>query len=155
MLQNIQGMDNGHYATTVSKSITIRANPKAVWTRISDVMGLTDWVMDVKRTEPLSEIHSGIGAIRKITFKDASEVVEYVVGLKQGHYLSYIATSGLPLDVYHATLSLSPKGVFTVLRWTSFLNSDGTDKAKFEDFIEFIGGFYEKSLKNLKEQIEK
>ena len=155
MLQNIQRTDNGHYAATVSKSITIRANSKAVWTRVSDVMGLTDWVMNVKKTEPLSETRNGIGAVRKITFKDASEVVEYVVGLKQEHYLSYIATSGLPLDVYHATLSLSPKGRFTMLRWTSFLNSDGIDKAKFEEFVEFIGEFYEKSLKNLKEQIEK
>lgn len=146
---------NGHYSATVMQSITMDVLPKIVWDEISNVVGLTEWVIDAKKTEFLSKIRQGVGAIRKITFSDGSQVIEYVVGWKPENYLSYIATSGLPLDAYHATLSILPKGKWSQLSWTSFLVSDSTDKKQFEEFLSFIDGFYEKSLQNLKAKLQK
>lgn len=147
--------DNGHYLATVTQTTTLDALPKTIWDKISNIIGLTEWVVDVKKTEFLSKTRRGIGAVRKITFFDQSQVIEYVIGWKPESYLSYIATSGLPLDAYHATLSILPKGKTVQLSWTSFLISDSSDKKQFGEFLSFIDGFYEKSLQNLKATIEK
>lgn len=146
---------NGRYFATVSQTITTTSLQKHVWSEISNIVGLTKWVIDVKNTEFLSKIRHGIGAIRKITFADKSQVIEYVVGWKPPYHLSYIATSGLPLDSYHATLSVLPKGKGTQISWTSFLISNGTDKKQFEEFLSFLDMFYEKSLHNLKAKLHK
>ena len=52
------------------------------------------------------EKKSGIGAKRLISFEDGSDVEEHIVGWKPKEYFSYIAVSGLPLDAYHATISI-------------------------------------------------
>jgi hypothetical protein len=146
--------ENRHCGT-VTQSIIINSPPSAVWKEISNFAGLTEWVVDVKKTEFLSKTKRGIGAVRKITFADGTEVVEYAVGWRDGEYLSYIATSGLPLDGYHATISVLQKGDTTNLRWTSFLISTGSDKKQFEEFLTFMESFYASSLKNLKIKLEK
>jgi hypothetical protein len=146
---------NGHHAASVVQSTKIEIPPKTVWDAISNVIGLTGWVLDVKKTEFLSKVRKGVGAIRRLTFSDNNEVIEYVVGWNPEHYLSYIATSGLPLDAYHATLSITPEYKGSKLSWTSFLISNTSDKKQFEEFLSFIDMFYEKSLQTLKEKLEK
>jgi hypothetical protein len=126
-----------------------------LWKEIGNFIGLSRWVLDVKKTEFLSKIKNDIGAARKITFADGSTVIEYAVGWKEREYLSYIATSGLPLDGYHATLSITPKGKSCGLVWSSFLISQDSDKKKFEEFLAFMESFYAKSLETLKENLEK
>jgi hypothetical protein len=128
--------------------------PSAVWKEISNFVGLTEWVVDVKKTEFLSKIRHGVGAARKISFADGSNVIEYAVGWQDGKLVSYIATRGLPLDGYHATLSISQKEK-TQLSWTSYLISNSSDKKQFEEFLTFIESFYANSLKNLKSKLEK
>lgn len=146
---------NGSFSGTVSQSITINASVATIWKEISNFVGLTDWVMDVKKTEFLSKTRNGIGAARKITFIDENQVIEYAVGWKEKEYISYIATSGLPLDGYHATLAITPKGKAGNLTWSSFLISNNSDKKQFEEFLTFMESFYEKSLVSLKENLEK
>jgi hypothetical protein len=146
---------NGRYCAQVSQSIVANVAPKSVWNEISNIIGLTDWVIDVKKTEFLSKIRCGVGAIRKLTFADGNQVIEYVVGWKPEQYLSYIATSGLPLDAYHATLLITPKGKNSEINWSSFLVSNSDDKKQFEEFLSFIDEFYQKSLQNLKTMLEK
>lgn len=146
---------NDSYCGSVSQSITIDASANALWKTIGNFVGLADWVIDVKKTEFLSKIRQGLGTARKITFADDSQVIEYAVGWKEKEYLSYVATSGLPLDGYHATLAITQKGKSSQLTWSSFLVSDGTDKKQFEEFLTFMDSFYEKSLKNLKAMLEK
>src|SRR5574338_1542880 len=141
---------NDRYSGTVSQSITVDASSSTIWKTISNFVGLTDWVIDVKKTEFLSKIKEGLGAARKIAFADGSQVIEYAVGWKEKEYLSYVATSGLPLDGYHATLAITPKGKSCQLGWSSFLISNGPDKKQFEEFLAFMDSFYEKSLKNLR-----
>lgn len=146
---------NGSYCGMVSQSITIDVSASKAWAEISNFVGLTDWVIDVKKTEFLSKIKQGLGAARKITFADGSQVVEYAVGWKDEEYLSYVATSGLPLDGYHATISITPKAKSTQVTWSSFLVSNNSDKKQFEEFLAFMKSFYERSLTNLKGNLEK
>lgn len=144
----------GRYFATVTQSISIDVPASAVWKEISNFVGLTEWVVDVKKTEFLSKIRHGVGSVRKISFADGSNVIEYAVGWQDGKLVSYIATSGLPLDGYHATLSISQKEK-TQLSWTSYLISNSSDKKQFEEFLTFIESFYANSLKNLKSKLEK
>lgn len=146
---------DGHHTGTVTQSSLVGAAARTVWHEVGNIAGLADWVVDVKKTEFLSKTRKGLGASRRILFADGSEVVEYVVGWKEGRYLSYIATSGLPLDGYHATISIVPRGKKSLITWTSFLISRGPDKKEFEEFLSFMDSFYKNSLKNLKEKLEK
>ncbi len=98
-------VEKQYRAGTVKKSVLIHVTNDKAWEKISDIVGLF-WVLDVQKTVFLSEIKRGIGAIRKITFGDGNNVEETIVGWNNGNYLSYIATSGLPLLAYHATISI-------------------------------------------------
>jgi len=146
---------NDRYCGTVSQSIAIDVSANALWKTISNFVGLTDWVIDVKETEFLSKIKQGLGTARKITFADGSQIIEYAVGWREKEYLSYVATSGLPLDGYHATITITPKAKSSHITWSSFLVSNSPDKKQFEEFLAFMESFYEKSLKNLKSMLEK
>jgi len=139
----------------VSQSVNINTTMTALWKIIGNFTGLLEWVIDVKYTESLSKIKNDIGAARKIVFADGSEVVEYAVGWKEKERLSYIATSGLPLAGYHATISIFPKGKACQVTWFSFLINNDSNKKQFLEFLEFMEGFYTKSLEQLKEKLEK
>ena len=97
--------DEFYHSGIVKKSIIIHAQQDMVWKKISDITGLS-WLLEVKKTVFLSKKKRGIGATRKITFNDGSDVKEVIVGWKNQKYLSYIAFSGLPLRAYHATISI-------------------------------------------------
>ncbi|MGI0004530.1 MAG: SRPBCC family protein [Candidatus Nitrosotenuis sp.] len=143
------------YCATVTRSVIIQKVPSIVWEEISNFVGLSGWVEGVQKTEFLSKTKHGLGAARKISFSDGAQVIEYAVGWADEKYLSYIAISGLPLDGYHATISILQKGSASQVSWTSFLISDSQDKKKFDEFLGFIESFYGSSLKNLKTKLEK
>jgi len=147
--------NQGRYCATVTQSVAIQKAPDEIWVEVGNFSGLDGWVEGVRKTEFLSKTRQGLGAARKISFSDGSKVIEYAVGWEDGRSLSYIATAGLPLDGYHATISILPKGKTSQVSWTSFLISDSQDKKKFEEFLEFIELFYKTSLKNLKARLEK
>jgi hypothetical protein len=139
---------------TVKKSILIHVSNDKAWGKISNIVGL-HWVLDVKKTVFLSEIKHGIGAIRKITFNDGNNVEETIVGWNNGKYLSYIATSGLPLRAYHATISIeSLDKKLMKVSWQSFFNSEKMTKKEFSEFLNFMNLFYKNSLSNLKSSLE-
>ena len=102
-----------------------------------------------------SKVKNNFGAARKIYFADGGNVIEYAVGWKEEEYLSYIATSGLPLQGYHATITVSQKGKNSLVEWSSFLISYDSDKKKFMQFLESMSSFYAGSLVHLKEKLEK
>ena len=147
--------DVSRYCATVAQSLMLDVPPNIVWKEISDFVGLPRWVEGAKKTEFLFKVKRGIGAARKISFEDGSKVIEYAVGWSDGEYISYIATSGLPLDGYHATLSVFPKDGSSQVSWTSFLISNSPNMKQFEEFLTFIDSFYKNSLKNLKAKLEK
>jgi len=144
------------HTDSVKKTITINASNKKVWQKISNIVGLPLWVVDVKKTTHLSKKKKNVGAIRKIVFADGNTIEEHVIAWKEGEYFTYIATDGLPLRAYVATLSIKPTNKKnTQLTWQSYFNSKKMSKKQFVNFVRFIGIFYETSLENLKKIIEK
>ncbi len=141
---------------TVKKIIKIKASKEKVWGKISNIAGLPTWVADVKTTTYLSKKKKGIGAVRLITFEDNHEIEEHIVRWEKGEYFTYIATKGLPLRAYVATISMAVKSKNLVeLTWQSYLNSEKMSKREFLDFVVFLRAFYETSLKNLKIALDK
>ncbi len=141
---------------TVKKSIFIKASKQKVWRKISNIVGLPSWLIDVKETVYLSKKKRGVGAIREITFDDGNTIEEHVVAWKDGEYFTYVATEGLPLRVYVATISIKPKNKNSIqLTWQSYLNSKKMTENEFLEFLVFMGTFYEASLENLKKSLEK
>ena len=119
-------------------------------------MGLPSWLVDVTKTEYLSQKKKGVGAIRLITFADGSKIEEHIVAWKKMEYFTYVATEGLPLRAYVATISIKKKTkTITELTWQSYLNSQKMSEKQFLEFLVFMGSFYEASLENLKNLLEK
>ena len=140
----------------MKKSIFIKASKQKVWRKISNIVGLPSWLIDVKETVYLSKKKSGVGAIRKITFDGGNTIEEHVVAWKNGEYFTYVATEGLPLRAYVATISIKPKSKNSIqLTWQSYLNSKKMTENEFLEFLVFMGAFYEASLENLKKSLEK
>ena len=136
--------------------ITVNSSKQKVWAKISNIVGLPTWLVDVKKTVYLSRKKRGVGTIRKITFENGNTIEEHVVAWKDGEYFTYIATEGLPLRAYVATLSMKPKSRnLVVVTWQSYINSKKMTKKQFEEFLVIMKTFYETSLGNLKKLIEK
>ena len=133
---------------SVKKSVIIETDLEKAWTKISKITKL-DWLDGQKSTKFLGEKKTGVGAKRLISFEDGSDVEEHVVGWKPKEYFSYIAISGLPLNAYHATISIQKSNKNTKVTWESYFASENTKK-EFDEFIEFLSNFYTQSLKNLK-----
>lgn len=141
---------------SVKKTISIKASKDRVWKKISNIAGLPTWVVDVKKTVYLSKKKRDVGAVRLITFADENKIEEHVVAWKNKEYFTYMATEGLPLRAYVATISIKTKSKNLVeLTWQSYLNSKKMSEKQFLEFLVFMGSFYEASLENLKVLLEK
>ncbi|MBL7001785.1 MAG: SRPBCC family protein [Nitrosopumilus sp.] len=140
----------------VKKTITIKVSKEKVWKKISNIVGLSTWLVDVKKTVYLSKKKRGVGAVRLITFADGNKIEEHIVAWKNGEHFTYIATEGLPLRAYVATISIKVKSKKVIqLTWQSYLNSEKMSEKQFLEFLVFMGSFYEASLENLKILLEK
>lgn len=136
---------------SVKKSVIIETDLEKAWTKISKITKL-DWLDGQKSTKFLGEKKTGVGSKRLISFEDGSDVEEHVVGWKPREYFSYIAVSGLPLEAYHATISLEKKGSKSVkITWESYFAAKSA-KGEFDQFVIFLSNFYAQSLKNLKQE---
>ena len=136
---------------SVKKSVIVETDLEKAWTKISKITKL-DWLDGQKSTKFLGEKKTGVGAKRLISFEDGSDVEEHVVGWKPREYFSYIAVSGLPLEAYHATISLEKKGSKSVkITWESYFAAKSA-KGEFDQFVIFLSNFYAQSLKNLKKE---
>ena len=141
---------------TIEKTIKINTSKDKVWRKISNIVGLSSWLVDVKKTEYLSIKKKGVGAIRLITFADKTEIEEHIVAWEKGEFFTYVATEGLPLRAYVATISIKNKTKNSIeLTWQSYLNSQKMSEKQFLEFLVFMGSFYEASLENLKMLLEK
>ena len=148
-------MKKSFHTGSVKKTITIKASKEKVWRKISNIAGLSSWVIDVKKTTYLSKKRRDVGAIRKITFTDGNTIEEHIVAWKEKEYFTYVATYGLPLRVYVATIAIKSKNKKTTrLTWQSYFNSKKMSMKQFLKFVTFMGTFYEASLENLKRSLE-
>ena len=135
---------------SIKKSVIIDTDLDKAWSKISKITKL-DWLQGQKSTKFLGEKKTGIGSKRLISFEDGSNVEEHIVGWRAREYFSYIAISGLPLNAYHATISIEKKEKSVKITWESYFSSDSA-KNEFEEFILFLSSFYVQSLKNLKKE---
>ena len=136
---------------SVKKSVIIDIDLEKAWSKISKITKL-DWLEGQKSTKFLGEKKTGVGSKRLISFDDGSDVEEHIVGWRPKEYFSYIAVSGLPLDAYHASISIEKNKLKSVkITWESYFASKST-KNEFNVFVEFLSNFYSKSLKNLKKE---
>jgi hypothetical protein len=143
------------HSKTVRKRIPINATQGKVWKKISNIVGLPSWIDEIKKATYLSKIKRGVGTIRKLTFDDGNVIEEHIVVWNPDHSFSYIATTGLPLRVYHATLSVQPRNKKSAyLTWSTYLNSKKMTIKQFNEFVLYLEAFYEKSLRNIKFQLE-
>ena len=134
----------------------IKTTKYKVWRKVSNIVGLPTWLIDVKKTVYISKKKRGVGAVRLITFADGNKIEEHVVAWKDQEYFTYIATEGLPLRAYVATISIKAKSKKIVqVTWQSYLNSKKMSEKQFLGFLAFMGSFYEASLENLKALLEK
>jgi uncharacterized protein YndB with AHSA1/START domain len=153
MMKKIQ---KSFHSGTIKKTITIKASKDKVWRKISNIVGLPSWLPDVTKTEYLSMRKKDVGAVRLITFADGNKIEEHIVAWEKGEYFTYVATEGLPLRAYVATISIKNKTkTNTQLTWQSYLNSQKMSEKEFLEFLVFMGSFYEASLENLKKLLEK
>lgn len=153
MTKNTKGK---FHTGTVRKTIRVNTTKEKVWHKISNIVGLPSWVIDVRKTVYLSKRKKGVGSIRELTFEDGSKIEEHVVDWKPGEYFTYVATEGLPLRAYIATLSIKPiKKESVQLTWESYLNSKKMTEKQFIEFLAYMSSFYEASLENLKKILEK
>ena len=65
-------LQKSFHTGTVKKTIAIKASKDKVWRKISNIVGLPSWLVDVTKTEYLSIKKKDVGAIRLITFAAVS-----------------------------------------------------------------------------------
>jgi len=141
---------------TIKRTVRINTSKEKVWRKISNIVGLPTWVVNVKETTYLSKKKKDVGAIRLITFVDGTKIEEHVVAWKKEEYFTYVATEGLPLRAYVATISIKNKTKkITEITWQSYINSKKMSEKQFLEFLVFMGSFYDASLENLKMLLEK
>jgi hypothetical protein len=152
----VKKFQKSFHTGTIKKTVTIKTSKNKVWRKISNIVGLPSWLPDVKKTEYLSKKKKDVGAVRLITFANGTKIEEHIVAWSKGEYFTYVATEGLPLRAYVATISIKSKTrTITELTWQSYLNSQKMSEKQFLEFLVFMGAFYEASLENLKILLEK
>ena len=137
----------------MKKSIKIKTDINKVWNNLSKISTL-NWVTGQKSTKILTDKKRGVGAVRLISFDDGTNVEEHIVGWSPKKYFSYIAISGLPVNAYHATISITKINDSVKITWESYFSSKST-KSEFNEFTKFLSQFYVTSLQNLKNLLEK
>jgi len=137
----------------IKKSIKVKTDIDTAWDFISKITSL-NWLEGQKSTKFLSQKKHGVNAVRLILFEDGSAVEEHIVGWHPKKYFSYIATSGLPLNSYHATISMNKIESGVKIIWESYFSSN-EERSNFHTFTKFLSQFYVSSLKNLKVELEK
>ena len=137
----------------IKKSVVVRTDINNAWDFLSKISSL-NWLENQKSTKFLSQKKRGVGAIRLISFEDGSNVEERIVGWHPKKHFSYIATSGLPLNSYHATISMNKIESGVKIVWESYFSSN-EEKSDFNTFTKFLSQFYVSSLRNLKVELEK
>jgi len=152
----VKTVKKSFHTGSVKKTIMIKTTKYKVWRKVSNIVGLPTWLIDVKKTVYISKKKRGVGAVRLITFADGNKIEEHIVAWKDQEYFTYIATEGLPLRAYVATISIKAKSKKNVqVTWQSYLNSKKMSEKQFLGFLAFMGSFYEASLENLKALLEK
>ena len=138
-----------------SRSVIISAPGEAVWEVLSDPAGLPAWVPGIKETVITSDIKQGIGTVREITLDDGLLIEEHFVAWQEGRSVSYIMVKGFPLRGYFATMAMQPLADgATLFTWSVYYTTQEMTDEEFKAFSDNLRGFFEGTLKNLKQILE-
>ena len=141
------------YTDTLRRSIRIQVPKYHVWKIIGNISCMPSWATGVVEAPCTSKKRTGVGAIRVVRFDDNREIEEHVVIWNNKESLTYVATNGLPLRAYVATMTLkqiSQNKEITEVIWESYMNSVPMTKSDFKEFYENMRVFYDTSLEKLK-----
>ena len=132
-------------AFALESSLTRQSSmpPDALWKKIGDFCGIKSWIPAVQDCT-LSQN----GKQRTIALRGGGEVVERLDNWDDAnHTYSYtILSSPLPVDDYHATISVVPDSGGSLLKWRSTYKAKGTSDAEAKKTID---GIYATSAKEL------
>ena len=145
-----------HSATLKRRSPRIRATPQKAWRILGDIVSMPRWAPGVSRVTITSGSKRGVGAVRNVAFEDGKTIEEHIVSWSAGRSFTYVATDGLPLRAYVATVAISSNerdGTITIT-WQSYMNSVRMPEAEFARLLDDMGRFYDGSLANLAEMLQ-
>ncbi len=138
-----------YYSTIISAPIEM------VWEVVRDFDGLPNWLPGVAS----SEIEDGcdccacVGAVRRLTMEDGSEMREQLVSLSDldASFSYAIVESGLKVSDYLATLTLTPvvSTDETFAEWEA--EFDVTDPDAEEETVDAVFDIFSSGLENLDE----
>jgi len=100
----------------VSRSVTLRAAPEAVWSVIGGFQALPGWHPAV---ETSYREDSGGVEHRRLGLKGGGEIVERSLGADAHSYGYTIVSGPLPVADYVATLTVAPAGSGAVVVWSA------------------------------------
>lgn len=144
-----------HSATLKRRSPKIRATRQKAWRILGDIASMPRWAPDVSSVTVTSGSKRGVGAVRNVAFEDGRAIEEHIVSWSAGSSFTYVATDGLPLRAYVATITIDSNdrdGSITIT-WQSYMNSVRMRKGEFAQLLDDMGEFYEGSLANLAEML--
>jgi hypothetical protein len=135
----------------VTVKVGIPAAADKVWQTLRDFGGLNTWAPGIT---DLSLRGAGVGAVRTLTYKDGSRVVERLESLNDDNrILSYtILESTLPVEGYVASLTvrdLGPAGC--EVEWFSTFGAKGAAEQDVSRLLE-VG--YRKALSGLQKSLK-
>lgn len=140
-----------HSATLKRRSPRIRATRQRAWRILGDIASMPRWAPGVSRVAVTSDSGRGVGAVRSVEFEDGRVIEEHIVSWSAGRSFTYVATDGLPLRAYVATITIDSNekdGTITIT-WQSYMNSARMSRGEFAKLLDDMAGFYDGSLANL------
>lgn len=129
------------YALDSNVSRTSSLTPAAVRTKIGDFCGVANFVPVIAKCEL-----SGDKKLRTITLKGGGTVVEAEEGNDATGYGYTIVSSPLPVDNYHAKITIVDDPAGSKVIWTGKYDAKGVSDAEAKKVIDDI---YEGGLKSL------
>lgn len=136
-------------ALSVSKEVSVKQAPAAVWAKVGDFNGLNNWHPAIAKSEIESGTNNQVGAVRKLTLGDGAVIREELVSRDDAAMsLSYKIVEGpLPVTDYLSSITVAADGEGSKVTWKGdFKAAAGAEPAKV---VEVIGGIYQGGLDNL------
>jgi uncharacterized protein YndB with AHSA1/START domain len=91
------------------------ASPEAIFALLADAPSWSRWA---PFDDVVVEEGEGVGELRRFQ-RGRRTTRERVTALEPPHRLEYDLVSGIPIDHYHAVVTVTPDGGVTEIRWQS------------------------------------